>query len=211
MGLPLVVPEHAEVISAIGDALSHVRAEREVAMIAPTAAELDTLIAEVEADAVTAGAAQSSLEARVEHLADRSAVRVTVTGTIGLSSGAMPGREPVDRPAADAVLEAIGSSTLARPVGRFWIGTDPGRPRVVLLDRYGDVVLDVTGTDLPADASAGAVDEALGRATSRMRTPEAWLVAGSRVVQIPEPDASAVSRAAADHVGTDAVIIIGQE
>ncbi|MDT4916927.1 MAG: N-methylhydantoinase, partial [Pseudonocardiales bacterium] len=73
MGLPLAVPEHAEVISAIGDALSHVRAEREIAMIAPTAAELAAVIAEVEADAVAAGAAQSSLEARVEHLADRSA------------------------------------------------------------------------------------------------------------------------------------------
>ncbi|MDT4917639.1 MAG: hypothetical protein QOH89_2339, partial [Pseudonocardiales bacterium] len=108
-------------------------------------------------------------------------------------------------------VASAGCPPPARPVGRFWVGAEPARRRVVLLDRYGDVVLDVTGAELPADAPVKAVAEALERATSRMRAPAAWLVAGSRVVQIPQPDAAAVIRAAADEVGSDAVIVIGQE
>jgi N-methylhydantoinase A len=45
MGLEIVVPERAEVISAIGDALSLIRAERERTIAQPTTAETDRLIA----------------------------------------------------------------------------------------------------------------------------------------------------------------------
>ena len=96
MGLDIVVPEHAEVISAIGDALSLIRVERERTFNAPTAADTQALIAEMEAEAIRAGAGATTLDVRVEQIAERGAVRVTVTGAVGLDSGALPG--PASRP-----------------------------------------------------------------------------------------------------------------
>ncbi len=94
MGLDIVVPAKAEVISAVGDALSLVRAERERTFDKPSPADIERLVTEVEGEAIAAGASASSIDVRVEHLAERSAVRVVVTGAVGLSSGAMPGRQP---------------------------------------------------------------------------------------------------------------------
>jgi hypothetical protein len=212
MKLPVVIPDHAEVISAIGDALSHVRTERERAMISPSAADVEGLIGEVEADAVAAGASAASLETRVEHLTDRDAVRVTCTGSVGLSSGAMPGRASLAQTDADALVRSRGLATPAHAVGSFWLGADSDRRRVMVFDRYGDVVLDAGGDAVPAGAPADILDEALRSGAGSLRAaPDVWVVSGTRVVQVPDADLATLSQSVATYAQAGATMIIGRE
>ena len=152
MKLDIVVPESAEVISAIGDALSLVRAERERTFNQPTPAELQALVAEVEAEAILAGASASTLDVRVEQVVERGAVRVTVTGAVGLNSGAVPGRQPATRAEVSALATARQYADVA-PLGQYWFATrlDHGG-NVAVFDLYGDLVIDVAGETVDASA-----------------------------------------------------------
>lgn len=174
MGLELVVPPHAEVISAVGDALSLVRAEAE----RPVVDDLDALIAEVEAEAVAAGASGADLDVRVEQLGDRGGVRVTVTGAVALETGAVPGRAAV-------AVDEIGFAERGYPApalrGDFWFAEQPDR--VAVWDRYGDLVLDVTGEVVTSDLEA-AVARRTRRIGPMASPPDAWLLSGSRAVQL---------------------------
>src|SRR5258705_11232641 len=153
MAFEIIVPPNAEVISAIGDALSLVRAERERTFSEPTPADTRRLIAEVEDEAVRAGASAADLDVRVEHNAQRSAVRVTVTGAVGLSAGAVPGRQPATPEDAAAAAHERGFGEVL-PVGQFWMATRRDRsPRVAIFDRYADVVIDVAGEALDGAAA----------------------------------------------------------
>jgi N-methylhydantoinase A/oxoprolinase/acetone carboxylase beta subunit len=218
MGLEIVIPPHAEVISAIGDALSLVRTERERTFTQPTAADTERLIAEAEAEAIAAGAGAASLEVRVEHVAARSSVRVMVTGAVGLSSGALPGREPATEAEVTAAAVAHGypADPAPAPHGQFWLVTDAGR--VALFDRYADVVIDVAGETVRLDGDGiAALAAALGRRTRRVGPvtiePSAWLVSGPRLLQLPHPTPPSI----VDAVGTLAAagqtttIVIGRE
>ncbi|MCU1602224.1 MAG: hydantoinase/oxoprolinase [Frankiales bacterium] len=193
MGLELVIPPHAEVISAVGDALSLIRAEAE----RPSADDLDALIAEVEAEAVAAGASPADLDVRVEQLTDRGGVRVTVTGAVALETGAVPGRAAVS--AADIAFAERG---YGEPVlrGDFWFAEVPDR--VAVWDRYGDLVLDVTGEVVSSD-----LESAIARRSRRIgpmtSPPDAWLMAGPRAVQL---DVSTLS-----DVPPDGLLVLGRE
>jgi len=218
MGLEIVIPPHAEVISAIGDALSLVRCERERTFTEPTAGDTERLIAEAEAEALAAGAGAASLEVRVEHVAARSSVRVTVTGAVGLRSGALPGRRPATAAEAAAAAQARGYPSPTAQ-GQFWLAVDAGRGgRVALFDRYGDLVIDVHGETVQPDSNSSAgLATALARRTRRVGpvtiAPEAWLVSGPRLLQLPEPTQPSIM----DAVGTLAAagetttIVIGRE
>ena len=92
MGLECVVPDGAEVISSIGDALSLVRAERELAAKAPTPEAIRTLTAER-----ARGGHRRRCGAGIDRHPHRAqpqarALRAIATGAIGLQAGAMPGR-----------------------------------------------------------------------------------------------------------------------
>jgi hypothetical protein len=103
--------------------------------------------------------------------------------------------------------------------GLFWLATDAGRGgRVALFDRYGELVIDVRGetVELDGDASA-ALAAVLARRTRRVGpvtiAPEAWLISGPRLLQLPAPTppsiVDAVSTLAAD--GETTTIVIGRE
>lgn len=217
MGLEIVIPPHAEVISAIGDALSLVRTERERTFTDPTAADTGRLIAEAEAEAIAAGAGAASLEVRVEHIAARSTVRVTVTGAVGLSAGALPGRPPA---AAAEVAQAAAARGYPAPAaqGQFWLAADADRGgRVALFDRYGDLVIDVAGETVPADAGPPGFAAALARRTRRTGpvtiTPAAWLVSGPRLLQLPDPTPESIVDAVSTlgAAGETTTIVIGRD
>jgi N-methylhydantoinase A/oxoprolinase/acetone carboxylase beta subunit len=216
MGLEVVVPPKAEVISAIGDALSLVRAERERTIDKPTAADTRALIEEVEDEAIAAGASAGSLDVRVEHNAERSALRVTVTGAVGLASGAVPGRPPATAEAAAAAARDRGYAEVA-PTGRFWLAKSDGRKhRVAVFDRYADVAIDVAGEAVDAD-DASAIAAAVERNTRRVGpmtiAPDAWVVSGARLLQVPHPDVEAIAGTAAALAsdGARPTVIIGRE
>src|SRR5439155_5752077 len=74
-----IVPPAAEVISSVGDALSLVRVERERTFASAEGADVASLVADVEAEAVAAGAAPASLDVQVQQMPSKGAVRVVAT------------------------------------------------------------------------------------------------------------------------------------
>jgi N-methylhydantoinase A/oxoprolinase/acetone carboxylase beta subunit len=218
MKLDIVVPDRAEVISAVGDALSLIRAERERTFERPTAADTQALISDVEDEAMRAGAAASSLDVRVEHIADRGAVRVTVTGSVGLNSGARPGRPP----ATEADLRDIAAARNYDSItafGQYWLArASKADDRVAVFDLYGDLVIDVRGETLDAaTADIPGIDVALARRTRRVGPvtidPDVWIVGGARFLQASDTRAAAVHEAAQALAGAGeaTTIIIGRE
>ncbi|HMK12219.1 MAG TPA: hydantoinase/oxoprolinase family protein, partial [Acidimicrobiales bacterium] len=74
MGYECVVPDRAEVISSIGDALSLLRAERERTIHAFDPSIARQLATEVENEVVAAGAAPTSVEVHIEEQPDKGTV-----------------------------------------------------------------------------------------------------------------------------------------
>ncbi|MFI5044565.1 MAG: hydantoinase/oxoprolinase family protein [Acidimicrobiales bacterium] len=217
MGLELVVPEHAEVISAVGDALSLIRVEREQTVEGDRPELTQRLIEAAEMEALEAGASVGSLDVRVTHVKERSAVRVTVTGAVGLQAGAVPGR-PVATSEAIKVLADGRGDPVPRQVGQFWIAerAEP-RPRTAVYDRFGDVVIDLAGETVGADADPVVIADLVSRRTRQMGpitvTPDAWLLTGARLIQLNEAEVQALTDPGTDshHASPDAVLIIGRE
>lgn len=216
MGLEVVVPAHAEIISAVGDALSLIRAERERTIGNPTPADTQQLIADVEAEAIRAGAAAASLDVRVDHNPERGALRVTVTGAVALESGAAPGRPP-------AAAEVVADAAQARgydhvtPVGQYWLAArHQSGPRVALFDRYADLVIDVRGDAVP-DADKAHLVDAVARHTRRVGPvtlePDAWIISGTRFLQVPDVEPGAILDTVATLTvdGSTPIVIIGRE
>jgi N-methylhydantoinase A len=216
LGLECVVPPDAEVISSIGDALSLVRAARERTVVDPTAADVDALIAEVEMEAISAGAGPASLEVRVEYVGDRKALRAVATGSIGLEAGAAPGRLPAS---ADAIATRAAEHGCGAPLelGVFWVAH--GNERVVVFDRFGDVVVAATGDVIvPNGRGASGLRDAVAKAVEhRTRTvgpmrvgPSVWVVRPMRVTELASGDVVDATVALADS-GEATAIVVGRE
>lgn len=216
--LPLHVPELAEVISAVGDALSLVRVERERSTVDMSPALQDALAREAEEAAVAAGADVASIDVRVELDEDRVALRAIATGMVGLHTGALPGRPPLDADgAARAAAELGGPAPTA--VGRFWVGTGPDselydRRRTILLDRFGDQVaagtggvLAITPTVTPVEVTA-LVDGCTRRRGPMTTRPTAWLVQGNRATQISPGDLPDAVAAVDLDLGSAAAVVL---
>jgi N-methylhydantoinase A len=204
LATPCTVPPGAEVISSIGDALSLLRAERERTVEGSSAALLDDLVAEVEAEVVAAGAAPASVEVRVDEQPEKGTVRAVATGAVALASGARPGRQPIDaEEAARRLAGPDGPGAPPVPMGAFWVAGRSGaagQERVVALDRWGDVVVDTVGELLvePAEAAvAGAVARRVRHRGPVTIEPTVWVLHGNRVDEI---DSGARARTAADIV-----------
>ena len=222
MGLEIVIPPKAEVISAVGDALSLIRAERERTFERPSPADVERLVTEVEGEAIAAGASASSIDVRVEQLAERSAVRVVVTGAVALNSGAVPGRQPAtSQEAADAAADRGYDDIEA--VGQFWIARANGRKsRVAVLDRYADLTVEVDGVAVRVAPDDPAAEQRLAdtlsanlRRVGPVTIPaEAWVVSGSRFLQVPDPQSHTIVetvQAVAPGSDRDVVIVVGRE
>lgn len=207
MRLPITIPEHADVISAIGDALSLVRCERERTLVDPSAADLAELISDAEGEAIRAGASAASLEVQVEHLAEHSTVRVVVTGAVGLSTGAQAGR-----PAVTAEAIATDGGPAPVPYGEFWLSRTA--ETVLVHDRYGDLALSVSGEVVTTLASRDIADVVRRRTRgygALAVEPGIWLLSDRRMVKVPTTDADAVL-GFVDRLGSaHAALVIGTE
>ena len=210
-----IVPPAAEVISSVGDALSLVRVERERTFASAEGADVASLVADVEAEAVAAGAAPASLDVQVQQMPSKGAVRVVATGAVALASGLVPGRAPIGPEEAAAVAIQAGFPTPG-PIGSYWLSRHPGGERVLLLDRFGDTVLDAKGeaAPVPADRSEGAA--LVGRlAKAHVRhmgpvrlAPTVWLVSGHRLTELSEAEQADPLRSLPP--GEPAVVIVGR-
>jgi N-methylhydantoinase A/oxoprolinase/acetone carboxylase beta subunit len=215
LGFEVIVPPAAEVISSVGDALSLVRVERERTFASAEGADVASLVADVEAEAVAAGAAPASLDVQVQQLPSTGAVRFVATGAVALASGLIPGRAPVG-PAEAAGAAAAAGFPPPEAVGSYWLSRHPSGDRVLLLDRFGDAVLDVKGhaAAVPADRAAAGpmVQELVAGQVRHMGpvtlSPTVWLVTGHRLTELSEAEQSDLVR----HLpaGDGAVIIVGR-
>lgn len=99
------IPEHAEVISSVGDALSLVRVEVERTIgRTPDASFMKQLHTDAQERAITAGAAPDSLQVTSETIPERRAARAVATGSVALESGLLPATQEAS--AEDAELAA---------------------------------------------------------------------------------------------------------
>ncbi|HZX56934.1 MAG TPA: hydantoinase/oxoprolinase family protein [Ilumatobacteraceae bacterium] len=219
MNLECYIPEHAEVISSIGDALSFVLVERERSVIEPTLADGEALAAEAQEACLTAGAAASSIDVRVEYDREHSTLRASATGMVGLASGAMPGRAPLS---ASEVVAVAGHRGYSDPIGfgHSWVarrGPASGPSTVLLLDRYGDVVAEGSGDFLAgSEVRAPALESLVGKYTHRHlgseRKPTVWLLGASRIVALTSAAAVEAVRTnltSADSDAAQAVVVTG--
>ena len=202
LGLDCFVPEHAEVISSVGDALSLIRAEREQTVRNPSAAEIAELIAAAREDALAAGAAVDSLDVRFEADPERSQVRAIATGAVALHSGAVPGRSPIDAGEAASILGAVGTTSPVAAEGSFWWSSAPARHdlvRLVVADRFGDIALDDVGAlvSMPA-GDAGAITQleaAIERHTRHLGPvslpPTVWVLSSNQLLELGSGDHAA--------------------
>ncbi len=188
LGWPLVIPEHAEVISSIGDALSLLRAERERTVQRVDSETLDAMMDEVEAEVVAAGASPSSVEVRVEEVPERSTVRAIATGAVGLSAGALPGRHELDEATARALAPA---GTTVEPCGRYWLVEDAAAARlgdhggtITVLDRYGDEAIVIAGARSTAGDLAASIEAHTRYRGPITLRPTVWIIDGRRLIEL---------------------------
>jgi len=206
------------VISSVGDALSLVRVERERTFASDEDADTAALVADVEAEAIAAGAAPATLDVQVHQIPSKGAVRVVATGAVALASGLVPGRAPIgpDEAADEAARAGFGAP---ERVGSYWMarGDAGGRGaggRVLLLDRFGDVVLDVKGeaAAVPVGAPAGLVEGLVAGQVRHMGpitlSPTVWLVTGHRLTELSEAEQADPGRRLP--AGEQAVVIVGR-
>ncbi len=202
LGWPLVIPEHAEVISSIGDALSLLRAERERSATVADAALIESMMADVEAEVVAAGASPATVDVRFEEVPERSTVRAVATGAVGLLAGALPGRHELD----EAVIR--GSAPAGADIeahGRFWLVT-VGR-RLQVLDRYGDEVIDVEGRRADAADLADVFEQSIRYRGPVTLRPTVWIIDGRRLIELASIDPAANPFAGRD----DVIYLVGRQ
>jgi N-methylhydantoinase A len=207
MGFECVVPDRAEVISSIGDALSLIRAERE-----RTVHEFDPqlarqLAAEVENDVVAAGASPTSVEVLIEEQPDKGTVRAVATGAIGLQAGARPGRAAATDAEIEAAAAPLGGGNV-RAAGTFWLAVQP--TKVLVLDRFGDPAAEILGVvaDHPDDVAA-LVDKLTKYRGPVTLKPSVWVIDGSHLMELSSGDVVASADAVVDE-SREQTFIVGR-
>jgi N-methylhydantoinase A len=207
MGMSCTVPEGAEVISSIGDALSMVRAERERTVSVLTAAVVRQLSDEAENEALAAGAAPGSVEVRIEEMPERGTVRAIATGTAGLRSGSLPGQTAVT---AEQMRSRLGADHDAiDAAGAFWLAAH--RDVIRVFDRFGDPVATLKGTRSPVD-ELGATVERLTRYRGPVTLrPTIWVISGGRIAELGSGDMIAAATALHDPDDASEVYLVGRK
>ena len=191
LGVEHQIPEHAEVISSVGSALSLVRVEIERSATDVNREMLSRMVTEVEGAAAAAGAEPQSLRVETEAIPERRTVRAVALGSI--AGGAV--RQTLD----DAALRALAQRVLGvdDPLALgstsdytvFGTGPDTHR-RFVLVDRRGTVVTTGEGLVLAGEGEvvAGELHAHLGPLTRQLGgftiPPAVRIVRAHRVIDL---------------------------
>ncbi|MGD9795707.1 MAG: hydantoinase/oxoprolinase family protein [Acidimicrobiia bacterium] len=206
LGMSCTVPEGAEVISSIGDALSLIRAERERTVQTITPELVRAIMDEVEADAIAAGAAPGSLDVQVEEQAETGTIRAIATGAVGLQTGARPGRDSATQDEAVQAAAPFGGGEL-QTAGDYWVVQRP--EHLVVLDRFAEPVAEIIGeivTD--ADELAAVVERRTRYRGPVTLRPSIWVLDGNRFVELSSGDVVASARAMS---GSGQVFCVGRQ
>jgi N-methylhydantoinase A/oxoprolinase/acetone carboxylase beta subunit len=218
---PLIRPEHPEVLSSIGAAVSLVRAE--VTRNGTSAGAAVELALEAERACVASGAAPATVTVETAFDAREGVLRAVATGAVALEVGAAE-REPAgDEDRLQAAARALGLETealhLVAETGYYRVYSENGSGRVAAIDGLGAValaedarrVLAATGDELIEELrrEVEAATRNLGVATL---LPRVSLVCGSQILDLSdarraEDVAIAAARTLAGHTGTAVAVI----
>jgi hypothetical protein len=164
LGRPYVRPEHPEILSSIGAALSLVRAE--VARHGTGPGATLALHREAERRCVAAGAAPQTVRVETSFEAREGVLRAVATGAVALESGAAE-REPVDEPAQlRAAAAALGLAEHdLQVVARndfYRVFCENGSGGVAVVDGLGSVALAENAKRVVAADAGGLLGELRG-------------------------------------------------
>jgi N-methylhydantoinase A len=226
LGVQLVCPQHPEMLSSIGAALSLVRAEvTRTATPADGAAAKLAAARQAERECVESGASPATVSTEAAYEAAEGVVRAVATGAVQLEAGAT-GRRPVgDEQRRNAAAAALGvaaerlSPVAANDFYRVY-RSEEGTSRVAVVDPLGGVPLAETAREV----LAGRGEELLGRLGAAVEAasvnlgvaamlPRVWLVCGPRLVDLsdarrPAELLAAAERAVAEHEGPTVAVLV---
>jgi len=221
LGRPYVRPEHPEILSSIGAALSLVRCE--LARHANGAGDAVALAREAERACVDAGAAPQTVRVETFFEARDGLLRAVATGAVALESGAAS-REPVDEPAQ--LRAAAGALGMAEDglqvVARndfYRVFCENGAGAVAVVDGLGSVALAENAKRVIADDPCvllerliAAVDDGAVNLGVATLLPRVAIVCGPHLVDLSDArraeDIVSGARAVLDgHDGTAVAVI----
>jgi N-methylhydantoinase A/oxoprolinase/acetone carboxylase beta subunit len=214
LGRPCVRPEHPEILSSIGAALSLVRCE--LARHSSGNGDAIALAREAERACVDAGAAPQTVRVETFYEARNRLLRAVATGAVALESGAA-GREPADEPAQlRAAASALGMDEGGlQVVARndfYRVFCQNGSGRVAVVDGLGSVALAEDAKRVIAADADGLLErlgEAIDDGTVNLGVatllPRVALVCGPHIVDLSE------SRCAEEILSTARTVLDGQE
>ncbi len=194
--LAWAVPQEAEVISSIGDALSLVRVEVERAVAKASTQQIADVLAAAEEAALAAGVAASTLQVETEAIPERGAVRAVAFGSVELGSEDEDAHRSQQRPPGDLLAVArgvLGSQARPGPVTSSYsvfLVEERRRHRFAVLDRSGAVAVAGAGTVISGSGTevAATLSE---RVSSLIRhygpiavAPAVRIVHGARLVDL---------------------------
>lgn len=193
VGRTVVQPEHSEVLSSIGTALSLVRSQVERS----AGPELDPLALahEAELKCVRSGAAANTVSVETVYDSKSGVVRAVATGAVALEAGAIS-REPLTQQAARAAAGSILNLPaellkLAAETDFYTVYSENGSGRVAVIDSNGTIVLSTKATDV-IRGDAGRVRDQLKAAVERRAIsfgiatvpPQVFLVCGPHMLDL---------------------------
>jgi N-methylhydantoinase A len=195
LGRPVLRPEHPEILSSIGAALSLVRAE--AVRHGGDAGAMVALAHEAELACVAQGAAPHTVRVETAYEARGGLLRAVATGAVALESGAA-GRDPVGEPAQlRAAATALGMAEDALAVVArndfYRVFCENGRGHVAVVDGLGSValaehadhVLTGPGSEV-LERLHGAVEDSTVNLGVASLLPRVALVCGPRIVDLSD-------------------------
>lgn len=218
---PLLSPEHPEVLSSIGAALSLVRAEVSRSAAGEAAAVAATR--EARWACVAAGAAPCTVSVETTFEPSEQLVRAVATGAVALESGAAtrePAGEAAQLAAAARALQIDGAALQLVAANEFYrVFSENGSGHVAVVDPHGAVpvaeharrVLHGEGDELLAQLRE-AVDDATVNLGIGSMLPRVAIVCGPQIIDMsesrrPEEILAAAESALAEHDGVAVAVV----
>jgi N-methylhydantoinase A/oxoprolinase/acetone carboxylase beta subunit len=222
LGRDVLRPQHPEVLSSIGAALSLVRAERTRSAVGDTTTT--ELAREAERACVEAGAAPSTVVVETAYDAKHQLLRAIATGAVALETGAATRLRlrPPERhaAAADALRVEVDALSLLASNDFYCVYSENGSGRVAVVDELGLVPVAERARHIFAGRGAEFVERLrkelqssslhLGVATM---LPRVLLVCGSRILDLSdarraEEILAAAERALAEHEDRAVAVVL---
>jgi N-methylhydantoinase A/oxoprolinase/acetone carboxylase beta subunit len=221
LGRPLIRPEHPEVLSSIGAAVSLVRAE--VTRNGTSDGAAVDLAHEAELACVASGAAPATVTVETAFDEREGVLRAVATGAVALEVGAAD-REPAGPEARlDAAARALGLEPadlqLVAETGFYRVYSENGSGRVAAVDGLGAIALAEDARRILAAGGDELVEQLRREVRAATRNlgvatllPRVSLVCGSQILDLsdardPEDVAIAAARTLAGHTGTAVAVV----